>query len=135
VDWVGIFTNFSLLVADIQAKKYVNPLNAELNPICHLLALLRAHHILHVCGLRVLFRARSQRNLERVGSTYDRLCGLVVRVSGYRYRGTGFDSRRYQIFWIVVGLERGPLSLVCKPETATAVVELLMMDMRMPETC
>jgi hypothetical protein len=24
----------------------------------------------------------------------------------------GFDSRRYQIFWEVVGLERGPLSLV-----------------------
>jgi hypothetical protein len=25
---------------------------------------------------------------------------------------SGFDSRRYQIFWQVVGLERGPLSLV-----------------------
>ena len=23
---------------------------------------------------------------------------VVVRVSGYRYRGLGFDSRRYQIF-------------------------------------
>ena len=42
----------------------------------------------------------------------DRLCGLVVRVSGYRYRGLGFDSRRYQIFCVVVGLERGPLNLV-----------------------
>ena len=42
----------------------------------------------------------------------DRLCGLVVRVSGYRCRGLGFDSRRYQIFSVVVGLERGPLSLV-----------------------
>jgi hypothetical protein len=38
-------------------------------------------------------------------TTYDRLCGLVVRVSGYRYRGLGFDPRRYQIFWVVVGLE------------------------------
>ena len=28
----------------------------------------------------------------------DRLCGLVVRVSGYRYRGLGFNSQRYQIF-------------------------------------
>ena len=28
----------------------------------------------------------------------DCLCDLVVRVSGYRYRGLGFDSRRYQIF-------------------------------------
>jgi hypothetical protein len=42
----------------------------------------------------------------------DRLCGLVVRVPGYRSRGPGFDSRRYLIFWEVVGLERGPLSLV-----------------------
>ena len=38
------------------------------------------------------------------GITGDRLCGLVVRVSGYRYRGPGFDPRRYQIFWVVVGL-------------------------------
>ena len=30
----------------------INPLNAELNPICHLLALL-GHHIFHVSGLRV----------------------------------------------------------------------------------
>jgi hypothetical protein len=33
-----------------------NPLNAELNPICHLLALLRAHHILHVSRIRVKLR-------------------------------------------------------------------------------
>ena len=31
----------------------VNPLNAKLNPICHLLALLEAHHIFHVSGVRV----------------------------------------------------------------------------------
>ena len=30
-----------------------NPLNAELNPICHFLALLGAHHILHVSRIRV----------------------------------------------------------------------------------
>jgi len=33
--------------------KILNPLNAELNLICHLLALLGAHHIFHVSGLRV----------------------------------------------------------------------------------
>jgi hypothetical protein len=27
-----------------------------------------------------------------------RLCGLVVRLPGYRFRGSGFDSHRYQIF-------------------------------------
>jgi hypothetical protein len=30
-----------------------NPLNAELNPICHLLALLGTHHILYVSRIRV----------------------------------------------------------------------------------
>jgi len=32
-------------------QKLFNPLNAKLNPICHLLALLGAHHIFHVSGL------------------------------------------------------------------------------------
>ena len=32
---------------------YFNPLNAKLNPICHLLALLGAHPILHISRLRV----------------------------------------------------------------------------------
>jgi hypothetical protein len=31
----------------------VNTFNAELNPICHLLALIGAHHILHVSRIRV----------------------------------------------------------------------------------
>ena len=30
-----------------------NPLSAELNPICYLLALLGAHHFLHVSRIRV----------------------------------------------------------------------------------
>jgi hypothetical protein len=50
--------------------------------------------------------------IQRYINWSDRLCGLVVRVPGYRSRGPGFDSRRYQIFWEVEGLERGPLSLV-----------------------
>jgi len=32
---------------------YINPLNPELNPICYLLALLGAHHFLHVSRIRV----------------------------------------------------------------------------------
>jgi hypothetical protein len=46
----------------------------------------------------------------------DRLCGLVVRVPGYRSRGPGFDSLHYQIVCEAVGLERGPLSLVSTTE-------------------
>jgi len=30
-----------------------NPLKAQLNPICHMLALLGAHHILHISRIRV----------------------------------------------------------------------------------
>jgi len=30
-----------------------NPLNAKLNPTCHLLALLGAYHILHISRIRV----------------------------------------------------------------------------------
>jgi len=33
-------------------KEIINTLNVELNPICHLLALLGAHHILHVSRIR-----------------------------------------------------------------------------------
>ena len=47
-------------LADISGKKKkahlkgnINPLNAELNSICHLLALLGAHHILYVSRIRV----------------------------------------------------------------------------------
>jgi hypothetical protein len=48
----------------------------------------------------------------------DRLCGLVVRVLDYRCRGPGFDSRALQQKKKkkVVGLERGPLSLVSTTE-------------------
>jgi hypothetical protein len=56
----------------------------------------------------------------------DRLCGLVVRVLGYRFGGPGFDSQALQDFppkkkkkkkgKQVVGLERGSLSLVSTTE-------------------
>jgi len=34
-------------------SNYINPLKPELNPICYLLALLGAHHFLHVSRIRV----------------------------------------------------------------------------------
>jgi hypothetical protein len=47
----------------------------------------------------------------------DSLCGLVVGVPGCKSKAPGFDCRHYQIFWEeVVGLERGPLSLVSTTE-------------------
>jgi hypothetical protein len=44
-----------LLTASLN-KWRINPLNAELNPVCHLVALLGAHHILHVSRIRVKIR-------------------------------------------------------------------------------
>ena len=40
---------------------WLNPLNAELNPICHLLVLLGAHHILHFSGIRFKIGKRDGR--------------------------------------------------------------------------
>jgi hypothetical protein len=44
----------------------------------------------------------------------DRLCGLVVRVLGYRSGGPGSNSGT--TIKKIVGLERGPLSLVSTTE-------------------
>jgi len=42
-----------LLTMIERLKNPFNPLNAELNPICHLLALLGVNHFLHVSRIRV----------------------------------------------------------------------------------
>ena len=71
-----------------------NPLNAELNPICHLLALLGAHHIFHVSGLRVnclflgspsstfffiySFSKRSRPNLGPTQRSIQQFWGLII---------------------------------------------------------
>jgi hypothetical protein len=49
---------------------------------------------------------------QTYNSNIDRLCDLVVRIPAYRFRGPRFDFRHYQIFWELVGLERGLFSLV-----------------------
>ena len=44
---------FDSLQSTLLQKDLINPLNAELNPTCHLLELLGTHHILHVSRIRV----------------------------------------------------------------------------------
>jgi hypothetical protein len=53
-------------------------------------------------------------NLVCLYFSEDRLCGLVVRVLDYRFGGS--DSIPGTTRKKVVGLERGPLSLVSKTE-------------------
>ena len=44
---------YSLQTRTVSNLSPLNPLNAELNPICYLLALLGAHHFLHVSRISV----------------------------------------------------------------------------------
>jgi hypothetical protein len=61
VENISVYTIFnayftlktSLRIQNILSVLIINPLNAQLNPICHLLALLGAHHIFRVSSLRV----------------------------------------------------------------------------------
>jgi hypothetical protein len=48
-----MLTQLALVLYGVATCLDLNTLNAELNPICHLLALLEAHHILHVSRVRV----------------------------------------------------------------------------------
>jgi len=48
-------------VGEWKRKIYVNPLNAKLNPTCHMLALLGAHHILYVSRIRVNWHCNVRR--------------------------------------------------------------------------
>jgi len=70
---------------------YVNPLNADLNPICHLLALLGAHHILHVSRIRVKqsrFTARCSEDVYRLLSSIatDKLFLNSILVNYFQYK-------------------------------------------------
>jgi hypothetical protein len=49
------------------------------------------HYNLLLCG-----GTKINKNDLRIAGDF--LCGLVIRVPGYRSSGPGFDSRSYQIF-------------------------------------
>jgi len=48
-----VLSIISFLHTEDTKQNTFNPLNTELNPICYLLALLGAHHFLHVSRIRV----------------------------------------------------------------------------------
>ena len=74
------------------AMHQFNPLNAEVNPICHLLALLRAHHIFHVSGLRV--KANYWKNLHKaVGNREKSRTEKPIKHSGKT--NTSQDANRW----------------------------------------
>ena len=100
-----------------------NPLNAELNPICHLLALLGVNHILHVSRIRVKvgsFVAPSGRCTQSQGETLELLinthlpnteitqelaapaAALLARRSGWRLTARVVTYRRVE--WAIDSL-------------------------------
>jgi hypothetical protein len=62
-----------------------NPLKAELNPICHLLALVGAHHILHVSVFYIYLRTNSY-----LCHLYHKLIGFYNRDEKFLLRGTNW---------------------------------------------
>jgi hypothetical protein len=60
----------------------LNPLNAKLNPICHLLALLGAHHILHFSRISAKLHNRLNRMILSTDRHY------------YSKEETDFETRR-----------------------------------------
>jgi len=49
-------------------------LNAELNPICHMLEFLGAHHIFHVGGIRVNVSRGSSQSLQLSSAIIGEIC-------------------------------------------------------------
>ena len=57
---LGVWKQYQIKISKMLAalenlndREDINPLNPQLNPICYLLALLGAHHFLHVSRIRV----------------------------------------------------------------------------------
>jgi len=53
--WGNLRERDHLEEPSLDVNHSINPLKPELNPICYLLALLGAHHFLHVNRIRVKF--------------------------------------------------------------------------------
>ena len=90
----------------------LNPLNAELNPSCHLPALLGAHHIFHVSGLRV--KQQGKRNqlpwlllssyrsvVSQAASSPTHICLGGINQNGWRTLGIRINGAALQ--WTRVG--------------------------------
>ena len=74
------FAELRGVVKENAGKYCVNPLKAELNPICHLLALLGAHHVLHVSrvGVKLCYNKKGNVGTYNVTLRRDRATIVVV---------------------------------------------------------
>jgi len=116
----------------------LNPLNGELNPICHLLALLGAHHILHVSRLRVNLsyqRHDLQSSLKCwcLSNTYIKL--TAVRISYYNFRKCISKyylqqiSQRILLVHITRTLHPTSFGSFLYPSSGSADIQIIYMDL------
>jgi len=78
-------------VKRIWAQPFLNPLNAELNPVFCLLALLGAHYFLHVSRIRV-------KSLTlRLLMSYIYICIYIYDISNLRVNTSAHCSGRKQV--------------------------------------
>ena len=64
----------SRLFVIVRVSLVLDSLDAELNPICHLLALLRAHHIFHVSWVK------DKRHFNPLNDEFNPICQLLALV-------------------------------------------------------
>jgi len=75
---------------------HINLLNAELNPICHLLALLGAHHILHVSRIRVKKTSLEALNLAELLELKFPIAG-TIQTMNFAVNGRHLADQDYTI--------------------------------------
>ena len=89
-------TLLSHLITHTLSAALFNPLNTELNPICYLLALLGAHHFLHVSRIRVKSLTLRQLMSYIYIYIYD-ISSLRVNTSALRVNTSAHCSGRKQV--------------------------------------
>ena len=93
----------------------LNRLNAELNPICHLLALLGVHHFLHVCRIRVKemrgYPHLKEEALDRTmwRARFGRGFGPVVTQTTKWMKRTGLSPAHLNYLFLIDSCKRGPI--------------------------
>jgi len=103
MEWVSKCVYWSIE----EQKLFYNPLNAELNPIGHLLALLGAHHILHVSRIRVKVIEDGKTNLKSLCVERSKVKGNKGTLRKFRKKKhllplAGFNPRTFQplAYWL-----------------------------------
>ena len=87
---------------------HINPLNTELNPICYLLALLGAHHFLHVSRIRVKWsKMQGVNNFEITG------CNLTTSAKRLQKRKQRKHSLHIQNIQSLCLVDRASFLILC----------------------